>query len=203
MTYLITGATGDVGSKVVDQLLQRGDRPRVFVRDAEKARPRFGERVDIFVGDLEDAETLKAALEGVDELFLVNTGPRIPARDEAVAKAAKAAGARLQYSTSVAGVETGDGRVRAVRTSGPAGAERIEVKQALSTIPISQLARLIQPAAPESVLAAACALKFRAMILIYLVLGTEQFTEYDAHYFPEIAIPISAVDATAASSDDS
>src|SRR5579863_5758478 len=105
---------------------------------------------------------------------------------EAYGEAAIAAGARLQYRTSVAGIETGDGRVRAVRTSGPAGTDRIEVEQALSTIPISQLARLIQPAAPESVLAAACALKFRAMILIYLVLGTEQFTEYDAHYFPEI-----------------
>src|ERR1700722_5429889 len=107
MTYLITGATGDVGSKVVDQLLQRGDRPRVFVRDAEKARPRFGERVDIFVGDLEDAETLKAALEGVDELFLVNTGPRIPARDEAVAKAAKAAGVRHLVKLSSMDVEHG------------------------------------------------------------------------------------------------
>jgi protoporphyrinogen oxidase len=29
------------------------------------------------------------------------------------------------------------------------------------------------------------------MILIYLVLGQRQFTEYDAHYFPEEAIPIS------------
>jgi len=109
---------------------------------------------------------------------------------EAYGEAAISAGARLQYRTSVAGIETGDGRVRAVRTSGPAGTDRIEVEQALSTIPISQLARLIQPAAPESVLAAACALKFRSMILIYLVLGTEQFTEYDAHYFPETGIPI-------------
>jgi (4-alkanoyl-5-oxo-2,5-dihydrofuran-3-yl)methyl phosphate reductase len=107
MTYLITGATGDVGSKVVEHLLQRGDRPRVFVRDAEKARPRFGERVDIFVGDLEDAGTLKAALEGVDELFLVNTGPEIPARDEAAAKAAKAAGVRHLVKLSSMDVEQG------------------------------------------------------------------------------------------------
>ena len=50
MTYLITGATGDVGSRVVERLLQRGDRPRVFVRDEEKARSRFGDRVDVFIG---------------------------------------------------------------------------------------------------------------------------------------------------------
>ena len=71
MTYLITGATGDVGSRVVEHLLQRGNRPRVFVRDVEKARSRFGDRVDIFVGDLADPVALRAALEGVDELFLV------------------------------------------------------------------------------------------------------------------------------------
>jgi uncharacterized protein YbjT (DUF2867 family) len=107
MTYLITGATGDVGSKVVEHLLERGDRPRVFVRDAEKARSRFGERVDICVGDLEDAETLKPALEGVDELFLVNTGPRIPARDEAAAKAASAARVRHLVKLSSMDVEQG------------------------------------------------------------------------------------------------
>src|SRR5205085_7222306 len=32
---------------------------------------------------------------------------------------------------------------------------------------------------------------FRGMILIYLVLEQDQFTEYDAHYFPEASIPIS------------
>ncbi|MGA3090386.1 MAG: NAD(P)H-binding protein [Terriglobales bacterium] len=94
MIYLITGATGDVGSKVVDNLLERGERPRVFVRQAERARSRFGARVDIFVGDLGSAEDLKPALEGVDKLFLVNSGPQIPARDELAAKAAKTAGVR-------------------------------------------------------------------------------------------------------------
>jgi len=109
---------------------------------------------------------------------------------ESYAAAAAVAGARLKLRTSVAGIETSDGRVRAVRALGPAGEERLDVAQVLSTIPISQLARLIQPAAPEPVLASACALKFRAMILIYLVLDAEQFTEYDAHYFPDLNIAI-------------
>lgn len=94
MTYLITGATGDVGSKITELLLQRGERPRIFVRDAEKARSRFGDRVDIFLGDLADPTALKTALEGVDALFLVNSGPRIPARDEIAARTAKAAGVK-------------------------------------------------------------------------------------------------------------
>lgn len=72
MTHLITGATGDIGSRVVELLVRRGERPRVFVRDLQKARSRFGERVDIFVGDLSSRESLTEALEGIDEFFLLN-----------------------------------------------------------------------------------------------------------------------------------
>jgi uncharacterized protein YbjT (DUF2867 family) len=94
MTYLVTGATGEVGSRVVEFLLQRGERPRVFVRDAQKARARFGDRVDVAAGDLADAGSLFAALQGSSALFLVNSGPEIAKRDELAAKAAKAAGVR-------------------------------------------------------------------------------------------------------------
>jgi uncharacterized protein YbjT (DUF2867 family) len=107
MSYLITGATGDVGSKVVDCLLRRGERPRVFARNETKARSRFGDRVDVFVGDLADPASLRPALEGVDALFLVNTGPQIPALDEAAAKVAKAAGVRHLVKLSSMDVEQG------------------------------------------------------------------------------------------------
>ena len=105
MTYLITGATGDVGSRVVERLLQGGDRPRVFVREEKKARSRFADRVYVFVGDLADPASLRAALEGVDALFLVNTGPQIPAQDEEAAKVAKAAGVTRLVKLSSMDVE--------------------------------------------------------------------------------------------------
>ena len=107
MTYLITGATGDVGSKVVTRLLERGHRPRVYVRDAEKARLRFGDRVDVFVGDLTDSSTLESALRGVDALFLVNSGPEIPTRDERAAIAARAAGVKHLVKLSSLDVQQG------------------------------------------------------------------------------------------------
>jgi uncharacterized protein YbjT (DUF2867 family) len=94
MNYLITGATGQIGSGVVKCLLERGERPRVFVRDAEKARARYGDRVDIITGDLADAKSLAAALRGIDALLLINVGHEIEARDEAAARAAKAAGVK-------------------------------------------------------------------------------------------------------------
>src|SRR5271156_1274735 len=94
MNYLITGATGDIGSRVVKHLLALNARPRVFARDARKVRERFGDRVDVAVGDLADAGSLFAALAGVDALFLGNSGPGLASRDELAAKAAKAAGVR-------------------------------------------------------------------------------------------------------------
>ena len=109
---------------------------------------------------------------------------------EAYAKAAEGAGVRLQVRSSVAAVEAPSGRVEAVRVTGPDGMERLPARQVLSTIPVSQLVRLIEPQAPAGVLEAACALRFRAMILIYLVLETERFTEFDAHYFPDAEIGI-------------
>jgi uncharacterized protein YbjT (DUF2867 family) len=107
MTYLITGATGDVGSRVVERLLQFGDRPRVFVREEKKARSRFGDRVDVFVGDLSDPTSLRAALEGVEALFLVNTGPQIPVQDEGAAKVAKDRGVKHLVKLSSMDVEQG------------------------------------------------------------------------------------------------
>jgi uncharacterized protein YbjT (DUF2867 family) len=95
MTYLITGATGNIGSLVVERLLARGFRPRIFVRDVLKARARYGDRVDIFVGDLADSTTLTPALSGTDAILLINSGHELAARDEASAQAAKRA--RLKH----------------------------------------------------------------------------------------------------------
>ncbi len=100
MNYLITGATGNTGSLVVERLIERGHHPRIFVRDAQKARDRFGDRVEIFIGDLADATTLAPALVGADALLLINSGHDLAARDEAAAKLAKAAGVRCLVKLS-------------------------------------------------------------------------------------------------------
>jgi len=47
------------------------------------------------------------ALQGVDELFLVNTGPQIPVRDEAAALAAKTAGVKHLVKLSSMDVQQG------------------------------------------------------------------------------------------------
>ena len=79
----------------------------MFVRDVHKARSRFGDRVDIFVGDLASRESLTAALEGIDDFFLVNSGPQIPFQDELASSAAKAAGVKHLVKLSSMDVQQG------------------------------------------------------------------------------------------------
>jgi uncharacterized protein YbjT (DUF2867 family) len=105
MKHLITGATGDVGSRVVDRLVRQGERPRVFVRDAAKARSRFGRSVEIWVGDLGHQDSLEAAMQRVDSVFLVTSGPQIPTLDELAARAASAAKVGLVAKLSSLDVE--------------------------------------------------------------------------------------------------
>jgi uncharacterized protein YbjT (DUF2867 family) len=70
MTILITGATGNVGRQVVQQLVQRGADVRALVRDPAKANLPAG--VDVVQGDLLDVDALRRAFDGVSTLFLLN-----------------------------------------------------------------------------------------------------------------------------------
>jgi uncharacterized protein YbjT (DUF2867 family) len=84
--YLITGATGEVGARVTRHLLELGERPRILVRNGEKARTMFGNSVDTYVGDLSMPETVRDAFEGANAVFLVNVGREIPERDRTAAE---------------------------------------------------------------------------------------------------------------------
>jgi uncharacterized protein YbjT (DUF2867 family) len=70
MTILVTGATGNVGRHVVDQLVQRGAPVRALVRNPAKAD--FPAGVDVVQGDLLDVDALRRAFDGVSTLFLLN-----------------------------------------------------------------------------------------------------------------------------------
>jgi len=70
MTILVTGATGRVGHKVVQQLVKRGADVRVLVRDTSKAS--FPAGVEVVQGDLLDIDALRTAFTGVNTLFLLN-----------------------------------------------------------------------------------------------------------------------------------
>ena len=68
---LVTGATGRVGREVVDRLLDAGIPVRALTRRPDTAA--LPKSVDVVAGDLSIPESLDAALEGVDAVFLVWT----------------------------------------------------------------------------------------------------------------------------------
>lgn len=70
MTILVTGATGNVGRNVVDQLVGRGASVRALVRNPAKAD--FPSGVELVQGDLLDVDSLRNAFQGVSTLFLLN-----------------------------------------------------------------------------------------------------------------------------------
>lgn len=70
MTILVTGATGNVGRNVVEQLIARGADVRAVIRDAAKVDLSAG--VEVVQGDLLDVDSLRAAMSGVSTLFLLN-----------------------------------------------------------------------------------------------------------------------------------
>ena len=71
--FLITGSTGHIGRPLVEQLHKEGHDVRALVRDASRAEV-LPAGVDIAVGNLDDAGSIKAALSGIDSVFLLHVG---------------------------------------------------------------------------------------------------------------------------------
>jgi nucleoside-diphosphate-sugar epimerase len=68
---LVTGATGGLGSNVIDEAIRRGIAVRALVRDPARVTRRDG--VELVQGDARDAVALTRALDGAAALFhLVN-----------------------------------------------------------------------------------------------------------------------------------
>ena len=71
LTILAVGATGSIGSLVVEEAIRQGHAVRALVRSASKARqlPREAETV---IGDLTRPETLSAAVNSVDAIVFTH-----------------------------------------------------------------------------------------------------------------------------------
>ena len=99
---LITGATGTVGSKLTQQLLEAGQAVRVLTRDASKVSALKGQ-AEIAVGDLDAVELVRAALDGVEHIFLVTANTQ---HDVNVLRAAK--DARVRHVVKLSTLEAVD-----------------------------------------------------------------------------------------------
>jgi uncharacterized protein YbjT (DUF2867 family) len=108
MTYLVTGATGNVGRHVVEQLRRDGHSVRALTRDAAAAArsARLPAGVEVVQGDLTRPETLTAALDGVTGVHLIGfAGDEYAPLDTAAEVVEMAVRAGVRRATVLKGVQ--------------------------------------------------------------------------------------------------
>ncbi|SDA79507.1 NmrA family NAD(P)-binding protein [Sinorhizobium sp. NFACC03] len=113
-TLLVTGATGQLGKLVLDQLLGSGVEPTRIIatsRDSAKLADYTAKGVQARVADFDDPASLDKAFAGADRILIISTdaldqpGKRLKQHLAAVA-AAKKAGAKHILYTSMPSPET-------------------------------------------------------------------------------------------------
>ena len=72
MSYVVTGATGQVGSAVVDYLISQSVPVRVVIRSENKAESFRLRNIDVAIADLSDAKALTKAFQGAKAVFAMN-----------------------------------------------------------------------------------------------------------------------------------
>jgi dihydroflavonol-4-reductase len=77
----VTGGTGFIGAHVVRKLVERGDDVTVLVRPWSNRSLIADLPVRFAIGDITDAETLKAAIKGMDVIYHIAADYRLWSRD--------------------------------------------------------------------------------------------------------------------------
>ena len=99
----------------------------------------------------------------------------------------------ISLNTPVVGAVRTESRIEAIRVKGPRGVEERAVEDVISTVPITDLVRWLDPRPEDDVLAAAGGLRFRNMIFVFLVLDRDRVTTDTWMYFPQKDIPFSRI----------
>ena len=119
--YLVTGATGFVGSAIVRALLARGETVRVLARPNSNRHNVASLRVEVVEGRLEDEASLRRAMHGCARLIHAAADYRIWVPDPAAMMAANVDGTRALMRAALA-----EGVERVVYTSSVATLGHVE-----------------------------------------------------------------------------
>jgi uncharacterized protein YbjT (DUF2867 family) len=68
---IVLGASGQIGSMLVDNLLKKGQKVRIVVRNGLKAQELISKGVEVIVADYLDLDALKKAFYGGNSVFLL------------------------------------------------------------------------------------------------------------------------------------
>lgn len=101
---LITGATGHLGTSVINQLLKNTNAGNIvaLARDENKAKTLKEKSVEVRLGNFDDTASLGKAMEGIEKVLLISTtDPKRFNQHKNVVDAAKKAGVKFIVYTSV------------------------------------------------------------------------------------------------------
>ena len=85
MKCLVTGATGFIGNRLVEELLKLGHEVHILARSKEKVIQLFGSKVIFFGGDLLDLEVIQKAMYNCDSVFHLAAFANIWSKDKMLA----------------------------------------------------------------------------------------------------------------------
>ncbi|MFI6485134.1 NAD-dependent epimerase/dehydratase family protein [Nonomuraea sp. NPDC050663] len=106
MTTLVTGATGNVGSAIVTELLTRQRPVRALVRSASRARAILPAGVELVEGDITNLAAVRQATAGVTAVFHASGLPEQWHRDTEIFERVNVGGTRNAiYAALEAGVQ--------------------------------------------------------------------------------------------------
>lgn len=107
-TILVTGATGTIGTILVEKLAGAGQPSRALVRSSAKAEGIEKLGIKTIIGDLAHPESLKPAVEGIEKVFLLSSpDPEQAKLQSNLINAARDAGVRQIVKVSALGVGSG------------------------------------------------------------------------------------------------
>jgi NAD(P)H dehydrogenase (quinone) len=123
---LVTGATGQFGSKAIDHLLNKGVRPSeisALVRNVANGDHLKSRGIEVKVGDYTDYDSLVKAFQGVEKLLLVSSNDRQAFENRTaqhinIIKAAKEANVKyIVYTSFVRKINFEDSSIAAFQKS--------------------------------------------------------------------------------------
>jgi len=98
---MITGATGNIGRDLVNELNTTSHDLRILVRDLDRLQ-RLPQNIEAIQGDLQDLPILESAFRGVDRLFLLTQGIRVDYVKNALLAAQSAGVGHIVFLSSYA-----------------------------------------------------------------------------------------------------
>ena len=93
---------------------------------------------------------------------------------------------RVRYNSRITGLRHNRKRITGIEIN---QTELIATDRVVSTLPITVLVRLLNPASPERIIEASRSLRFRHMILLVVVIARDHLTDNASIYFPDRSIP--------------